>query len=343
MSPENTEKIKQLLKQFLNNNNLHLYKEIWADNYSFKINKVEKDKTKTNDYVIERFIEDFKLATDKSSKNYNFWQFVYKKDINLGREMVPQYIDIPKKDYVREEYIKNVIELYTNNKKDNHILWSIVQKIKFLNNNIKVVDQLFKENVLGNSQKEHVVKYYVDLLNKNVKFNTLEHKRMITVLNESLSKPLTIDLLETNNENSPTLQLQTKTSACVYFEVKVQELMAYNLKLSNHFAEHLLDNFNILLPQVVEAETQDVIARTEKRNNETLNYHYAVLTSLNENIISKVFANFVDSYLENIDNDQFLSKEDMLDCLKFSVVKARKENLENKLVSKNITTKVNKI
>lgn len=342
MSPENTEKLKQLLKQFLNNNNLHLYKEIWANHYSFKDNQNVKDKEKNSDYVIERFVEDFTLSTDKDAKGYKFFKFVYKNDIALGREIVPKYIDIPKQEYLKEEYIEKVIQLYTNDKKENHILWSIVQQKKFLNNNIKVVEKLFKENVLGNTQKQHIVNYYVDFLNKNIKFNNLENKRIVSVLNESLTKPLNINLLETN-EQSKVLNITTKTSSCVYFEVKVQELMGYNLKFSNHFAEHLLENFNVLLPQVVEAETQDVITRIEKRNNETLSYHYAVLTNLNENIISKVFAHFVDSYLENIDNDQFLSKEDMLDCLKFSVVKARKDNLENKLVSKNITTKVNKI
>lgn len=341
MTPENIEQFKALLKNYLEVNNLHIYKEIYQSYYHINVNKNDKDKQKTNDYVIDRFIKEYTLSTDENSENYKFWKFVCKKNLNLGREIVSQYIDIPTKDYLRDEYVTKVIQLYTNNKNDNHILWSIVQQRKFLNNNIKVVEQLFNEHALGDFQKEHVVKYYVALLDKNVKFNTLENKRIISLLNESLTQPLSIDLLESEQTNG--LNIKTTTSSCVYFEADIKNLMAYNLKLSHNFAEHLLDNFHVLLPKVPEAETKDVITRKIKINEKTQSYHYAILTNLHEKVINKTFTHFVDSYLQTIDNSSFLSKDEMLDCLKFSVIKARKENLESRLVDKNIKTKVNKI
>lgn len=342
MSPDNIAQLKNLLQEFLNNNNLHIYKEIHQTNYHIVKNKSDKDKQNTNDYVIDRFLKEFTLPTDKASKNYKFWQFVYKKNIKLGREMVPEYINIPSKDYLKDEYVTKVFQLYTNNKNENHILWSIVQQRKFLNNNIKVIEELFNEHALGNFQKEYIVKYYVELLDKNDKFNNLENKRVITLLNESLTKPLNINLLQ-SEENNDKLKVQIKTSSCVYFEIQVQDLMSYNLKFSRAFAEHLLQNFATLLPKVPEAETNDVLDRKLKSNNEIVGYGYAVLTGLNENIMNKTFTHFVDTYAKSLESDTFLSKEEMLDCLKFSVIKARKENLENKLVDKNIKTKVNKI
>jgi len=120
--------------------------------------------------------------------------------------------------------------------------------------------------------------------------------------------------------------------------------MQYSLKLSTDFSENLLIQFHKLLPQVIEAETSDVIPRKMESQQKLDGYGYAVLTRLNEDVIKHIFNTFVDSYIETISNDNKIpSKEDSLDCLKFAVIKARKERLENQFVCKNIKGKLSKI
>lgn len=339
MKEESKAKLKDLLKSYLEKNNFYLYKEIWASNYTFKLNDPRKEKANTNDYQLDSFIKDFELGTEEKTNNYRFWKFIYQKDIDLAHEMVISYIKYPTKDYLKEEYIEKVLNLYTKNKKENKLLWSIINTKSFLNNNIKVVEDLFNEEVLSHIQKKEIVEYYMQFIQKSAKFNTLENKRIVSVLNEKLSKPLEISLIEEKE-----LIIKTKTENCIYFEVKVQELMQYSLKLSSEFSENLLYQFHKLLPQVIESETSDVIPRKFESQQKLDGYGYAVLTKLNEDVIKNIFKIFVDSYVETISNqNKTPSKEDSLDCLKFAVIKARKENLENQFVPKGVKGTLKKI
>lgn len=120
--------------------------------------------------------------------------------------------------------------------------------------------------------------------------------------------------------------------------------MQYSLKISSEFSENLLNQFHRLLPQVTEAETSDVIPRKIESQQKLEGYGYAILTRLNEDVVKHIFTTFVDSYIETISNDNKIpSKEDSLDCLKFAVIKARKERLENQFVSKGVKGTFKKI
>jgi hypothetical protein len=334
MKEENKNKFKKFLKNYLEKNDLYLYQDIVTNTYCFKLNEPKKEKKQNNDYQLESFIKKFELPLDKNSNNYKFWQYIEQKDKDFSHELITTYIKYPSKDYIREEYINKIFELYTNNKKNNTILWSIIKTKTFLNNNIKIIEKLFNEEVLSDSQKQEIIEYYINFIQKSAKFNTLENKRLISVLNKKLIKPLEISLIEEKD-----LKIETKKENCVYFEIKIQDLMSYSLKLSKNFSENLLYQFHNLLPKVLESETKNIIFR---KNLES--YEYAILTNLNEELIKHIFKSFVDHYIKLIINeDKFPSTEDILDCLRFSTIKARKEKLENQFELKNIKNKLNKI
>lgn len=333
MNEENNTKFKILVKEYLEKNSLLLYKEIWSSEYSFNKSKGEK-----GEYHINSFIQSFSLPT-KKSESYQLWKFIYKKDIKLAQDIVVGYIKYPTQDYAKFEYVESIFNLYTNNKKENKILWSIINTKVFLNNYVKIVKDLFDDNYLSHIQKKEIVEYYIKNVEKNTKLNTLENKRVITLLNNSLIKPLEMDLIK-----QYTLDIQTRTEKCVYFEISVKELMGYSLKLSEKYAEHLLSFFPILLPLVKEAETVDVINRKKETNNIIDIYGYAILTKLDEKLIKKIFTSYIDNYVQILDKEvNFPTQEDILECLRFSVIKSRKENLENNLIIKNTQTKINKI
>lgn len=336
MKKEINPKFKILIKEYLEKKSLFLYKEIYASGYSF-----HKSKGERNDYFIDSFIEKFSLPTVKDSEYYRLWAYIYQKDINLAYEIVTSYVKYPTTENDESKYTNAVLEIYTNHKKDNKILWSIINNKSFLNNNLILLQELFEENVLNNIQKKEVVQHYIQSMESSKKLNTLENKRLITLLNKKLIKPLEIELIKED-----ALEIKTKTETCIYFEVTVQELMGYSLKLSDKYSEHLLANFAVLLPQVLEAETTDVIER-KKLSSQSKNiegYGYAILTNLEDKLIKKIFNCFVDSYIEIIDNkNKFPTQADMLDCLKFAVLKSRKENLENNLMVKNTKSQLKKI
>lgn len=339
MKEENTSKFKELLKAYLEKNNLYLYKEIWASNYSFKSNDPRKEKKEINDYILDTFIKDFTLASQKDNDNYKFWKYVYQKDIALSYDIVLNYIKYPAQDYSRKEYIESLFSLYTNNKKENKLLWSIVNTKTFLNNNITIVKDLCDENILSNIQKQEIIKYYTTIFNKNNKLNTLENHRIVSLINQSLIKPIEIDLIKEKQ-----LEINVRNEKCVYFEITVKELMQYSLKLSDKFSENLLYKFSTLLPQVVEAETSDIVVRKKETQNIVESYNYVIFTKLESELIKKIFSSFVDNYIQIIDTTSLFPKnEDILDCLKFSVIKARKENLENNLIEKGNKSKFSKI
>ena len=251
MKEENKKNFKNLLKNYLEEKSLFLHKEIWGTNYSF-----DKFKGERGDYQIESFIKDFSLGMTKSSENYKLWKYIYQKDIALSYEIVNSYVKYPSDEYTKKKYIHTLFDFYTNHKKDNKILWLIINNKNFLNNNILIIQELFEENMLSGIQKKEVMDYYIEYVDKNKKLNTLENKRIITLLNKKLLKPLEIDLIKERK-----LEIKSKSETCVYFEVSVIELMGYSLKLSEKFSEHLLSNFSRLLQKVTESETSDVIER----------------------------------------------------------------------------------
>lgn len=339
MNEENKKKLKEIFKNYLEKNDMYLQYEIWNSSYSFKKNNPLKEKKETSEHQIESFIKEYSLGTDENSNNYKFWKYVCQKDVQLAHEIVIEYVKYPVKDYMREEYIEKIFKLYTKNKKENKLLWSIISSKTFLNNNIKEIDKLFNEEVLSNIQKKEIVEYYINLSNKSAKFNTLENKRILTLLNEKLLKPIDIELIKGKD-----LNIQTRTEKCIYFEVNIKDLIEYSLTLSTDFSENLLRQFHYLLPKVNEAETIDVIPRKIEEQQQLQGYGYAVLTQLSEDLIKKIFTNFVDSYIETIKQENKIpSKEESLDCLRFAVIKARKEKLENQFTPKNLKEKLNKI
>lgn len=334
MKPEQNDKLKLLLREYLEKKELLLNNEIWNSSYVFS-----KSKGDRSDYKIKYFFRDFSLATKKDSENYKFWKYVYQKDILLSYDMVLNYIKYPSQDYSRKEYIESLFSLYTNNKKEDKLLWSIVSTKTFLNNNITIVKDLCDENILSNIQKQEIIKYYTTTFNKNNKLNTLENHRIVSLINQSLIKPIDIDLIKEKQ-----LEINVRSEACVYFEITVKELMQYSLKLSDKFSENLLYKFSTLLPQVVEAETSDIVVRKKETQNIVESYNYVIFTKLESDLIKKIFSSFVDNYIQIIDTtSSFPKNEDILDCLKFSVIKARKENLENNLVEKGNKSKFSKI
>lgn len=339
MKEENKTKLKELLKEYLKRNDLFLKKEIFDSKYRLKQNDPRKEKQAINDYQLNYFMNDFELGLYNRDSNYLFWKYVYQQNTELAEDMIKSYIKFPKKEYECEEYIDSVLKLYTKDKKENKILWLIINTKQFLNKNIKKVEKLFEDDVLSHKQKQELVSYYINYLDISDKFNTLENKRIISILNEKLIKPIEINLIKEKE-----LKIKATTKNCVYFEVKIEELMQYSLQLTHNYCEYLLENFSTLLPKVVEAETTDIIPRIIKNKEKIEVYHYSILTSLSNDLIENIFKEFVDSYIKAVnEQNSNPSLKDCLDCLKFAVIKSRKEKMEYQFPDRNLKGNLNKI
>jgi len=341
---ESFELFKTLIKEYLENNQLKLHKEIWNNYYS-----INKNKGDLNDYTIGRFAEEFNLPQEKSN-NYNLLKYIEKKNNKLYKEIVKEKIINPKDSYTRKEYYGKIFQLYTDNKKSNDLLWNIVQKRAFLNNNIDIVQNLFEENLLSHIQKKEIVEYYFNYLSKNGKFSNLENKRILTILNEKLIKPLEFELIE---KNKP-LKINSLEMQSVYFSISTEDLMSNEIDLNIQLASHLLRAFSDYSKSIEEFEVKKMLSDFNKTNtNEIINSEFILMTNLSENVVKKVFSEFVTNYVRLIKEKDILQKsktyqvypekEDVIETLRFSIIKARKENLEETLSVKIIKSKPSKI
>ena len=341
---ENFELFKTLIKEYLENNQLKLHKEVWNNYYS-----INKNKGDLNDYTIGRFAEEFNLPQEKSN-NYNLLKYIEKKNNKLYKEIVKEKIINPKDSYTRKEYYGKIFQLYTDNKKSNDLLWNIVQKRAFLNNNIDIVQNLFEENLLSHIQKKEIVEYYFNYLSKNGKFSNLENKRILTILNEKLIKPLEFELIE---KNKP-LKINSLEMKSVYFSISTEDLMSNEIDLNIQLASHLLRAFSDYSKSIEEFEVKKMLSDFNKTNtNEIINSEFILMTNLSENVVKKVFSEFVTNYVRLIKEKDILQKsktyqvypekEDVIETLRFSIIKARKENLEETLSVKIIKSKPSKI
>jgi len=341
---ENFELFKKLIKEYLENNQLKLHKEVWDNGYS-----INKNKGDLSDYTINRFAEEFNLPQEKSN-NYNLLKYIEKKNNKVYKEIVKEKIINPKDSYTRKEYYGKIFQLYTDNKKNNDLLWNIVQKRAFLNNNIDIVQNLFEENLLSHIQKKEIVEYYFNYLSKNGKFSNLENKRILTILNEKLIKPLEFELIE---KNKP-LKINSLEMKSVYFSISTEDLMSNEIDLNIQLASHLLRTFADYSKSIEEFEVKKMLSDFNKTNtNEIINSEFILMTNLSENVVKKVFSEFVTNYVKLIKEKDILQKsktyqvypekEDVIETLRFSIIKARKENLEETLSMKIIKSKPSKI
>lgn len=334
MKEENTLKFKKLLLEYLETNNLFLNKEIWNTVYH-----ISKEKGDRADYRINDFIENFELGTKKQSSMYKLWKYLYQKDITLSYDIVVSFLSYPAQDDDRKSYIETIFSLYTNNKKENKLLWSIIHQNKFLNKNINVIKNLFEEKFLNHEQKKYIVEYYLQYLKKENKFNNLENKRIVSILNNCLIKPFKIDLV-----GKKELIINSKNVECVYFNIFKKDLMQYSLSLSDDFSNHLMQFFNKCLPEIPESETSEIISRKIGFDKAIDGYDYAIFTKLKSDLINNIFKSYVDLYIKEIEKNPEKPKySDIVEILKFSVLKSRKEYLNDKLLPKNIKTNTNKI
>lgn len=341
---ENVELFKKLIKEYLENNQLKIHKEIWNNYYS-----IDKNKGDLSDYTIGRFAEEFVLPKDKNI-SYRLLKYIEKKDNNLYKEIIKDKVINPKDAYSRKEYYQTIFSLYTDNKKNNVLLWNIVQKKSFLNNNIDIVKELFEENLLSNIQKKEIVEYYFNYLSKNGKFSSLENKRIVTLLNDKLIKPLEINVIEKTEE----LTIISSEMKAVYLNIKTEDLISHEMDLNIQLAGNLLRAFRDYSKTIDEFEIKKILTEFEIINtNEIKNSEFMIMTNLSENVVKKIFTEFVKTYVQLLhEKDIFQksktyqiypNKEDIIETLRFSVIKARKENLEESLSLKNIKSKTSKI
>lgn len=341
---ESFELFKKLIKEYLENNKLKLDKEIWNNYYS-----INKSKGDLSDYTINRFAEEFVLPKDKND-NYHLLKYIERKNSNLYKEIVKEKVTNPKDSYSRKEYYQKVFSLYTDDKKNNVLLWNIVQKKSFLNNNIDIVKELFEENLLSHIQKKEIVEYYFNYLSKNGKFSSLENKRIVTLLNDKLIKPLEINVIEKTEE----LTIISSEMKAVYLNIKTEDLISREMDLNIQLAGNLLRAFRDYSKTIDEFEIKKILTEFETINtNEIKNSEFMIMTNLSENVVKKIFTEFVKNYVQLLNEKDIFQKsktyqvypdkEDIVEILRFSVIKARKESLEESLSLKNIKSKTSKI
>ena len=339
MKEDSIKKFREYTKQFLLNNKLLLVNEIWNNSYS-----INEKKGDINDYSIQRFVNEYTLSKEAKSYNYKLWNFIKNQDKSLSEEIVLDYIKYPKYDYERKEYMNNILQIYFKKNSDIDFLKKLFTQKTFLNKNLDIIFENCQTGFLSHEKfandKKIILDYYINLLKKNNKFNTLENSQKIQILTNNIKnddKELSINIIERH---------------VVDFKIKTKELVDYSLSLSPILVSNLLNNF-LELKNIDQFECKKLIhQKTINSNNDLLEIEFIMFTSLSKEIIEKSFLEYVEQYIKlsedignkiEVQNKKIPESQDVLDCLKFSIIKTRKDLLENKYQEKNIKIKQNKI
>jgi hypothetical protein len=327
---EELDLLKKYTLEFIEKNQLTLQRSYTSNNI-FLIKTKNTDKN-IIDYQLEDFLTsniDFRNETARLLLSY-----IDQKDVQLGFIFLKNSLKIPKDSYEKKEYISLLIDSYTHNLKYKKNLKQILSLPHILNKCPDIILEYFQRPLLLEDEKKIFIEYYKEHFEKKRLFeNNLEYRRIVSLMNKTLKKPLDFIFFEEKEK----LTYQIKEGKGIYIQINTEDVMR---KYSFIDEEKIIITINTLnqLKDVEDLMVKELIYKVD--NNKS--FTFLLLSNYGEDFFQK----FIDLYFETMlssNTRNIKTIAEIKEIMKETFIHVQKDLLEETVEKKNETMKFKKI